>query len=71
MYTLTYTSINHNNQNVLLSYVFIDFFFRKIPHECGSHVTLSLTLSLNFDDPIYYVSSNHMQNFINIDQRKL
>ena len=74
MFTLTcvYTSIYQIKQSVLLSYVFIGFFSLKNTHECGGHVTLTLTLSFNFvRNPYIYVSSNCIQNFMNIDQRKL
>ena len=53
MYTLTYIYFNiHNytpNQAICAAkcfyWVFIGFLFSlKIPHECGSHVTLTLTM---------------------------
>ena len=54
-YTLTYISCNiHNcipNQaiNVAKScFNLLCFFFKKIQHECGGHVTVTLTLSFNF-----------------------
>ena len=46
MYTLTYiypviyTTIYQIKQFVLQSYVIIDVFLLKIPHECGGSVTL-------------------------------
>ena len=50
MYALTYIQIR---QYVLLSYVFNVFFFKKIPHECCDHVTLTLTVSFICENPIH------------------
>ena len=49
VYIDLYIQIYIPNQAIrMLSYAFIFFFLQKIPHECGSHVTLTLTLSFNF-----------------------
>ena len=52
MYTLTYISYNiHNyipNQAISVAKsCFYVFFLLKIPHECGGHVTFTLTLRFN------------------------
>ena len=73
MYTLTYIYCSiHNyipNQAICVAKLcfYCVFSLKKTPHEIGSHVTLTLTLRFNSEEPIHIRVLYLHKDFVNID----